>query len=355
MGVPLANRVRSGRKQPQRIRRGSSFSLPPIRPEPMPYPATIIHGDWSKEPRKRVAALARHRGGGRYVLPAVARFDRLATRPSALLAFDRPVLAGFDFPIGVPARYGRKLGLADFKALLAALDDDPRFASWGDPADVPGEISQGRPFYPARPGGARREHLLAGHGAGGIVELLRRCERRTADRPAACCLFWTLGGNQVGRAAVAGWAEIVRPLVATGDAGLWPFDGPLSACLRRFPVTIAESYPADAMRQIGLKPPRRWSKRRQSDRAGLAGQLLGRTAALDIAASTAVQHLVGDGFGADSLGEDRFDAFVGLLGMIAVARCERPEGAPQDACITDWEGWIFGQATIAGGHDGRPL
>jgi hypothetical protein len=38
--------------------------------------------------------------------------------------------------------------------------------------------------------------------------------------------YWTLGGNQVGKAAIDGWQNVVRPALALG-ASLWPFDGSL--------------------------------------------------------------------------------------------------------------------------------
>jgi len=45
-------------------------------------------------------------------------------------------------------------------------------------------------------------------------DLLRLCERATPDRGDACMLFWTLGGNQVGKAASP------RPIPATFMASL---------------------------------------------------------------------------------------------------------------------------------------
>lgn len=64
----------------------------------------------------------------------------------------------------------------------------------------------------------------------------------------------------------------------------------------------------------------------------------------DVSLSDDVKRLVDDGFENDSLGEDRFDAFVGLLGMIGVVSNSRSEGAPtKDEAILKWEGWIFGQ------------
>src|SRR4029079_19473112 len=78
-----------------------------------------------------------------------------------------------------------------------------------EPAVLPGEIALGRPFYPARPGGTSQAHLVEGLGVASMDDLLRRCDRRTATRRAACSIFWTLGANQVGRAAIAGWREVL--------------------------------------------------------------------------------------------------------------------------------------------------
>lgn len=53
--------------------------------------------------------------------------------------------------------------------------------------------------------------------------------------------------------------------------------------------------------------------------------------------------LISDGFGATQVGEDQFDAVVGLLGMLAVVLGIRAEGAPKDGAVSSVEGWIFGQ------------
>ena len=51
------------------------------------------------------------------------------------------------------------------------------------------------------------------------------------------------------------------------------------------------------------------------------------------------------GFGPTKAGEDSFDAFVGLLGLIEVLRGNRETGLPQDDRILQVEGWILGQKT----------
>ncbi len=313
----------------------------------MAEPRTIIHGDWSKDRHKRVAAVARRDGSG-YRVETIAPFGDLFPDAEALLREPPPVLVGFDFPIGVPISYGRRLEAKDFKAFLTGMDD-ATFARFSSPAERADGISLARPFYPARPGGTRQSHLLYGHGVTSIGDLMRRCDLKTDERPAACSIFWTLGGNQVGRAAVAGWREYLRPLAKTGQVAFWPFDGTLSECLGTFRVSIVETYPADAMRQVKLRVQRPWSKRRQDSRLEVADSLLAFSRDLGTALDRTVEQAIREGFGSDSLGEDRFDALVGLLAMIAVC-LGRPEGAPDSDDTRRWEGWIFGQSPTRGTH-----
>ncbi|WP_143523529.1 hypothetical protein [Pararhizobium arenae] len=58
---------------------------------------------------------------------------------------------------------------------------------------------------------------------------------------------------------------------------------------------------------------------------------------------SALQSLISDGFGNGKDGEDRFDATVGLLGMIDVVDGRRSEGVPEADNVKTWEGWILGQ------------
>jgi hypothetical protein len=50
-----------------------------------------------------------------------------------------------------------------------------------------------------------------------------------------------------------------------------------------------------------------------------------------------------DGFGPAGTGEDRFDAFVGLLQLVRVLRGERPPDPPEsEARARSVEGWMLG-------------
>jgi hypothetical protein len=62
-----------------------------------------------------------------------------------------------------------------------------------------------------------------------------------------------------------------------------------------------------------------------------------------VALDAALRAQIGDGFGGRADGEDRFDALVGLFGMLNVALRQQPPGAPEDEPVRRVEGWIFGQ------------
>lgn len=305
------------------------------------YPALLAHCDWSVDHRKRWMATATRQAGGWHVLsPEPVRdapllLDELRQRTGGRGS----ILVGFDFPIGLPEKYGELTGLADFQTALRAFGSG-RWREWFDVCEAREQIAITRPFYPVRPGGKKREHLFDGLGLGS-ADLLRHCERATASRPAACSLFWTLGGNQVGKAAIAGWREVIAPNIER--AGLWPYDGRLTDLIASHETVLVETYPGDVYGQIGLPRKASWSKRTQQGRAlaGLAmiDWLRGKPVTVD----KDLADLITDGFSARSVGEDQFDAVVGLLGMIEVVSGRWDEGCPDLACISRWEGWILGQ------------
>ncbi|MGO8534180.1 DUF429 domain-containing protein [Rhizobium ruizarguesonis] len=303
--------------------------------------AVIAHCDWSIDGKKRWMCAAVREGKG-WVLSApepVGETKNLISRLRRRSGGDAAVLMGFDFPIGLPATYGRALGVADFRSVLRSFGD-ARFQRWFDVAEHRDEISIDRPFYPMRPGGTQRRHLFDALGLTS-EDLLRRCERATADRGNACMLFWTLGGNQVGKAALTGWREIILPNLE--ELSLWPFDGTLDELMTPGATVVAETYPGDVYGQLGI--PRRpvWSKRQQDGRRSVASHLMRWLENSPDVDGRAVKSLISDGFGNGKDGEDRFDAAVGLLGMIEVVEGRRDEGASDAEDVKTWEGWILGQ------------
>jgi hypothetical protein len=308
-------------------------------------PRLIAHCDWSIHPGKRWMAVALRAAGStgwRIDLPepvgATATFlGRLAARTAA----PGPVLVGVDFPIGVPAAYGAATALANFAELLASVGSGA-WDRWFDVCDDRADIGIHRPFYPVRPGGRRREHLLTGLGHADAADLLRVCERKIDQRPAACSLFWTLGGNQVGKAALAGWREVLQP--QGGRIALWPFDGALHDLLGGDRTIVAETYPGDTYHRLGISRRPLWSKRSQAGRASVAPPLLNWLAQRGHAQAPGLAAAIRDGFGAHASGEDQFDALVGLCGMLDVVEGHRAEGPPVDPQLGHWEGWVLGQA-----------
>ncbi|WP_423228371.1 hypothetical protein [Rhizobium tumorigenes] len=84
------------------------------------------------------------------------------------------------------------------------------------------------------------------------------------------------------------------------------------------------------------------SKRRQEDRQRVGLGILEWAKERQDIETTAIVDCLRDGFGADKSGEDRFDAVVGLLGMLEVATGRRPEGSPDSDSVKRVEGWILG-------------
>jgi hypothetical protein len=158
-------------------------------------------------------------------------------------------------------------------------------------------------------------------------------------------MFWTLGGNQVGRAAIAGWRELLAPARrAGGDLALWPFDGALADLLGRRRLVVAETYPGEVYGHLELRSPlrARGGKRRQIARAACARNLLAWAERAGVALTPELRADITSGFGPDVDAEDRFDALVGLFGMLNVILGRRPSGEPDAAAVRGIEGWILG-------------
>jgi len=322
---------------------------------PLRLPEIVAHADWSTNPPGRQIAIAR-RVGARYTAAAPHAVGAIGALFETLQAEAGPggtILLGVDFPIGLPAAYARAAGITAFRAVLPQLGHG-KWREFYKPAEQPEQIRLTRPFFPARNGAVgafTRGQLAAGLGVGHFDDLHRACDRGHPDRAAAAALFWTLGGNQVGKAAISGWRDLISPALrgAPGRGSeplrLWPFDGTLATLLDKPSAIIAETYPGEIYGHLGLGiGARARSKRRQADRQADAKILAAQAAALDIDLADGFAAILADGFGADARGEDRFDAAVGLIGMINILRGNRAPGDPRDRERRTVEGWILGQA-----------
>lgn len=309
-------------------------------------PALVAHADWSIDPRKRSMARAVRTANGSYIAlapEAVSNLNDLFTRLKAAAGVGETAFVGFDFPLGVPRAYAKSAGIQRFMTAL------PKFGrgAWKDfydPANSEEEISPKRPFYPNRPGGTRRQHLINALKLSNTDELFRQCDHPTDLRGAANPMFWTLGAKQVGKAAISGWRDLIAPGLRQDPAlHLWPFDGRLTELLTRPGVTVAETYPGEVYGHLNLQiASSNKSKLNMGHRREDASRLLGWASANKVQLSAALTSDIRDGFGEGRDGEDRFDATVGLFGMLNVIFGHRSSGEPASSVVRQVEGWILG-------------
>lgn len=298
------------------------------------------HADWSVAPGKRWAAVAR-RGADGWRLEAPRPVGDPTGFAATLMAEGPPAALGLDLPLGVPRGYAAQRPEAGFLEFLRARAGDERFFAVNETLET---ISLGAPFYPMRgvKGMTRASHAAAL----GLVDadaLHRWCDRATASRPAGAPPFWTLGANQSGKAAITAWRDWLAPALAAGAPfSLWPFEGALHGLLRPGGLALAEVYPAEALRQLGLRLS--GSKRDRAARLALAEPLRAALDRLRIAPAPAALAMIQDGFGADAAGEDRLDCTLGLMAMIAVLEGLREDVIPADDMVRRWEGWVLGQS-----------
>jgi hypothetical protein len=308
----------------------------------------LLHSDWSVDSQKRWTAVAVRAESGWYVErvePTLPEADFL----DCLFDETHRTLAGFDFAIGLPSFYIDRIrsalfGKFSFPDLLVTLDEE-RWASFLSAAARADDISLTRPFYPHRAlAGVRREHIVNRLGCTHFDQLLRQCDRATVRRSAASPLFWTLGPKQVGKAALSGWREVLVPARKL-RARLWPFDGALAPSASHF-LTIAETYPAESYRHVGINLHSGMSKRNQGHRRKALAGINDWCSANRIFLSKAVGEAVEGGFGARKSGEDPFDAFAGLIAMIEVAEGRRQPSPDSNITVQEREGWILGQTDL---------
>lgn len=308
----------------------------------------VSHADWSVNSIKRWVAVVVQQPGGRWTVSELSNVRDPTSLFSHLKSLQRIpgcILSGFDFPIGVPYAYAQKVGIHKFLTTLPVLGQK----SWSEfylPAAHPSEISLQRPFYPAKPGSSRRFHLENGLGLH-FDQLFRLCEVGQINRRAAYPLFWTMGGQQVGKAAISGWRDLLTPALSDLSLSLkiWPFSGSLAELIQPGAAIVVETYPAEFYTHLGLlfSSASRLSKRRCSDRRFYAHHLITWASKHDVDLPISISQMLLDGFDDSPTGEDRFDAVVGLYGMINVIQGNHPTGEPLLPQISQVEGWIFGQ------------
>jgi hypothetical protein len=297
----------------------------------------LAHADWSSRHSGRWLVKA-ERAAGRWRIREPSLFD---SRNFLRNDIGEKGILGVDVPIGVPAYWADQAKIYYFPQALLDFGS----LQWSDtlrPAEKKDEISIFRPFYPAKPGGAKQAHLLAGLGVNHMDILRRRCDFDQEGRAAATPLFWTLGAAQVGKAAINFWLDVLKPAIQDSSVLLWPFEGDLVDLIGRGKPIVAETYPAEAYRWFNLEISKiNRSKRRIDDRRLDASRLIEVASNLGIDLEPAAEEEVVMGFPAG--GDDAFDAFVGLLAVASVVIGQRPEAAICDEKVRQVEGWILGR------------
>lgn len=311
-------------------------------------PKLVAHADWSTRPEKRWVSVAL-RNGDSYRIEEPTPVGDLTTFIKRLKdqAEGGQIVVGFDFPIGIPRAYADRAGVENFLDFLRGLGRND-WVEFFKIAETPDKISLHRPFYPKRPGGTKHSHLVTGLGVPSMDDLLRKCERAYPGRGSASSLFWTLGGKQVGRAAISGWLDVLIPAIQKKNdvPAIWPFQGDFVELLQRqnCKCIIVETYPAEACLHLGCEPPgRNWSKRKQEDRMAVGIRLLQWAGGRGVGLSNSLVSAIEDGFGPSKNGEDPFDSVLGVMSMLDVILEKRSDGVPVDPIVKKVEGWIFGQ------------
>ena len=330
----------------------------------MNRPAAVVHCDWGTDPKKRwmATALLHDSQYTAYPPEPVGNLNDPAhpqqpfiARIRALRKEREAVLLGFDFPIGIPQRFAEQAHIPAFKPFLNTLAQ----AEWKhfyDVADKLAEVSIHRPFYPNQThpkGETRQQPFLDRLNATNINDLRRLCELKQPNRAAASPLFWTLGGNQVGKAAIRGWQQVICPILNDPDIKLWPFDGTLENLLQPGNLVIAETYPTQYHPWLFGKAF--LGKRSHSARQRMSPPLLKWADTQSVCLHDDLREQIRSGFPPSTFSkqpaaserkdneDDRFDAILGLFGMLHLMAHPHLLHEPTNPTLRTIEGWILGQ------------
>lgn len=303
-------------------------------------PTLVIAADWSTDEKKRWMVRAERIDLGEYIVyppEPVGDCATLISRLRSQVRESESILIGFDFPIGLPVAYAKAVGVTSFRKAMSQFGRN----HWKSFYKISNAPNFHQPFFPlpTQKRGKYRNRLAKALECQDLSALRRRCELKTSTRRAAECLFFTLGGAQVGPAAIAGWRDVMQP--SLDHLKLWPFDGDLTSLLSEAGVTIAEIYPAEAYSHLGVKIGSGTGRTKTSrdDRKEAIKHWASQFSSGEIRLSAAALSWVEWGFRS----EDDFDALAGLLSMLQIVTGQRSCAVPDTTEVKQIEGWILGQ------------
>lgn len=205
-----------------------------------PEPFEIVSVDWSSNPLRRAAYVARWRdrwrisqekppSGGWTLTALLVLAEKLSDESG------RRALLGIDAVLGVPALFARAIGARTFFDALRRLE---RCDGLKQECAAAPSWSQEAPFFRVPAGRGSLTAFV--RRAGGRSAVLRQIEMRTAAKT-----VFSLSGipGTVGSGSRALWGELA-PLLAAGQRSfrVWPFEGDLHGA-RSASVIVAEVYP----------------------------------------------------------------------------------------------------------------
>jgi hypothetical protein len=306
-------------------------------------PELIVAADWSVSDNKRWMVRAELGRGQQYLIyppEPVGQITTFIDRLRETLSSGGTALVGFDFPIGLPIAYADKVGISSWRGALGVFGT-PGWEQFYQRSDSP---TLRQPFFPLpkRKGqkGNFRKQLAEALGFDNLDDLYRHCDRGTQYRTKAECLFFTLGGKQVGAGALVGWEQVLAP--NRDNIRFWPFDGDFPDILKESGIVVAEIYPREAYSHLGISigPGTGLSKTRRQDRQRVAAPVVKYINSKKIQISEAAKSWFYWGFASD----DDFDAMMSLLSMLLIVTSKTEFSLPNDdPKIRNVEGWIFGQ------------
>jgi hypothetical protein len=335
-------------------------------------PSMIIHCDWSVDPNKQCLVVAQRSATGFYEVRGPQSvggmtskkgnkqshsplLDLIAESSSTAAGNAGGLWLGFDFPIGVPSGWAEKAGFRNFRDVLKRLSNDS--AKMFEPCTTFNDASADRPFvenlrgegiqakWACRIGFPMQDRKLVG--------LKRVCEVEGGQS-----LFWLVGANQVGKAALNGWRNILLPLLGIGNEN-GPGNLPEPSAIKLYPhdlapnfafqsdansVVIFETYPAIAWKMLCKRETYR--KTSTSDRKSIGSRIIEWADQLNASLVDGLRAEIESGFDCKN-GDDRMDALIGALHMIEVAQSGQLS-TPTTGVNLRLEGWILGRDAGSG-------